>query len=70
MRLTNKRTWPEFLDAIYSGQFIQDDWILQFLRATPYTDGNQEILATRRGNLYHQDGEIKILDCCELKDYD
>jgi hypothetical protein len=39
MRLTNI-TWP-FLDAIYSGQFIQDVEILQFLRATPvYTDGN------------------------------
>jgi hypothetical protein len=75
MRLTNKRTWPEFLDAIYSGQFIQDDCeILQFLRATPvYTDGNypRDIGDLPLETSIIKDGEIKtVLDCCELKDYD
>jgi hypothetical protein len=42
MRLTNKRTWPEFLDAVYSGECTQDDCeILYCLRRTPvFASGN------------------------------
>ena len=75
MRLTNKRTWPEFLDAVYSGQFIQDDCeILQFLRSTPvYVDGRypDAIGDSPLETPIIKDGEIKTVgDCCVLKEYD
>jgi hypothetical protein len=75
MRLTNKRTWPEFLDAVYSGECTQDDCeILYCLRRTPvFASGNfpKDIGDCQTTMPIISGGQLAtIKDCCVVSDYD
>lgn len=76
MRLLNKRTWPEFLDALYSGQYAQTDCdILYYLRDIPVVtasgDAPRGVTDSDLKTQVVRGLKVTTLGaCCEIRHYD